>query len=50
MWANYLQDKIKNGKLSIVIDSGIFVDAKDYASKTNLFKEKYANLMKIANK
>ncbi len=35
MWANYLNDKVKNGKVKLMPDFGIFHDGEDYLTNKN---------------
>jgi hypothetical protein len=49
MWTNYVVEKVQKGKVYSVVDAGIFYDSQHLMTKTNLFKEKFVNLMKISN-
>jgi hypothetical protein len=49
MWTNYLAEKVQNGKVYSVVDAGLFYDSPNMNTKTNLYKEKFTNLMKISN-
>ena len=48
-WANYLGERVRNGKFYVIPDAGIFYDAENINSKQNNYKNFLGEMMAIAN-
>jgi hypothetical protein len=49
MWANYVKENVKKGKVWAYSDSGIFLNTINIQSKQETYKQSMKNLMIIAN-
>lgn len=49
LWANYIKDRVKVGKVWAIPDSGIFLDTYNVTNGVNTYKNSFKNLMRISN-
>ncbi len=48
-WANYIYDRVENGRVFAIADAGVFYDNENKESKRHRYKEKLAGLMQYTN-
>jgi hypothetical protein len=44
-WANYIYERVVNGRVFAIPDSGVFLDNEEKSSKRHRYREKLAALM-----
>lgn len=49
MWANYIKENVKKGKVWAYSDSGIFLNTVNIQTKQETFKNSLKNLLIIVN-
>ncbi len=48
-WANYVGERVKNGKVWAIPDAGIFMDSYNHKLNKPAYKESFKNLMQLSN-
>jgi hypothetical protein len=48
-WANYIYERVENGRVFAIPDAGVFYDSQDKNTQRNSYKERLAALMQYTN-